>query len=637
MRNGIEKLHIAVFLALCVLFTFNSVSAKAADTGATYQVNSEDATLTSSTLTYVLNGSAPISEFVAERFSPFRVVMDINKADFTFTPAALPANDFVKMEVEELKGDNAPGKRFIFALKASHDYEVSAQDNSVKIIFKPIKSDAAGKTGVTGTSLTSIDVVSSSTKTKFIINANKQIDDYKIGTLTGENKPPRMYIDIPQVDISRMNREKLVDNSSVNRVRVIPEGDGARLIFRSNYPQLFKYDVASTADGLEIAVEESRTVAPVPAQPFPPSIPAAAAVPQNKKDSNLDKLISSSEKKVSGNPDDVLTERAHSRIAALSGADFGNAGYDAQRITVDFYKVDIHNVFRLLREITDLNIIVDEHVQGSLTLALNDVPWDFALDIILNLMHLKKEERFNTIVIYPADQTFTWPGNNSSTAAANTLSIKPDLEIIRQQENQLVIEDNRQQSAEILKAKQLLQQAQLLEKQDNLEDAVVLLAEAARLWPQNTKITNRLAAICLVNLGQNAQAAHYADLSLKQNPKDNSAALYAAIANANMKRLSLANEYFIRSISSNPPMKEALLSYAAFSENNGMNDAALKLLKKYKKYYGENLNTMIASARIHEKQGKTTLASAEYRSILASGYQLSPDLRHYIRVRLSEK
>ena len=637
MRNGIEKLHIAVFLALCVLFTFNTVSAKAADAGATYQVNSEDATLTNSTLTYVLNGSAPISEFVAERFSPFRVVMDINKADFTFAPAALPANDFVKMEVEELKGDNAPGKRFIFALKASHDYEVSAQGNDVKILFKPIKSDAAGETGVAGTSLTSIDVVSSSTKTKFIINANKQIDDYKIGTLTGENKPPRMYIDIPKVDISRMTREKLVDNSSVNRVRVIPQGDGARLIFRSNHPQLFKYDVTSTADGLEIAVEESRTVAPA----LPLSIPAAAAVPQNKKDSNLDKLISSSEKKVSGNPSDVLTERAHSRIAALSGADFGNAGYDAQRITVDFYKVDIHNVFRLLREITDLNIIVDEHVQGSLTLALNDVPWDFALDIILNLMHLKKEERFNTIVIYPAEvngkpNTFTWPGNNASPAA-NTLSIKPDLEIIRQQENQLVIEDNRQQSTEILKAKQLLQQVQLLEKQDNLEDAVVLLAEASRLWPQNTKITNRLAAICLVNLGQNAQAAHYADLSLKQNPKNYSAALYAAIANANMKRLSLANEYFVRSISSNPPMKEALLSYAAFSENNGMNDAALKLLKKYKKYYGENLSTMIASARIHEKQGKTTMASAEYRSILASGYQLSPDLRHYIRVRLSEK
>lgn len=508
MRNGIEKLHVAVFLALCVLFTFHTVSARAADAGATYQVNGEDATLTNGTLTYVLNGSAPISEFVAERFSPFRVVMDINKADFTFTPAALPANDFVKMAVEELKGDNAPGKRFIFTLKDNHDYEVIAQSNEVKIVFTPVKSDA----------------------------------------------------------------------------------DSAAL--------------------------------------------------QSKKDSNLDKLISSSEEKVAGTPSDVLTERTRARVAALGGDDFGNAGYKAQRITVDFYKVDIHNVFRLLREITDLNIIVDEHVQGSLTLALNDVPWDFALDIILNLMHLKKEERFNTIVIYPTEvggkpNTFTWPGNDSSTA--KTLSIKPDLDIIREQENQLIIEDNIQQSAGILKAKQLLQQAQLLEKQDNLEDAVVLLDEAARLWPKNTKITDRLAAICLVNLGQNGQAAHYADISLKQNPGNHSAALYAAIANANMKRLSLANEYFIRSISSTPPMKEALLSYAAFSENNNMNDAALKLLNKYKKYYGENLSTMITSARIHDKQGKTTVANAEYRSILASGYQLSPDLRRYIQARLSEK
>ncbi|MBM9519674.1 hypothetical protein JWG39_07545 [Desulforhopalus vacuolatus] len=503
MRNGIEKLHIAVFLALCVLFTFHTVSAKAADTGATYQVNGEDATLTNGILTYVLSASAPISEFVAERFSPFRVVMDINKADFTFVPAPLPANDFVKMAVEELKGDNAPGKRFIFTLKASHNYEVISQRNDVKIVFKPVKNDAV------------------------------------------------------------------------------------------------------------------------------------SAAPQNKKDSKLDKLISSSEKKVSGSPSAVLAERTSARVAALGGDGFGNAGYEAQRITVDFYKVDIHNVFRLLRTITDFNIIVDEHVQGSLTLALNDVPWDFALDIILNLMDLKKEERFNTIVIYPAANTFTWPGTSSSTA--NTLSIKPDLDIIMEQENKLIIEDNNQQSAGILKAKQLLQQVQLLETQDNIEDAIVLLDEAARLWPTNTKITDRLAAICLVSLHQNAQAAHYADISLKQNPRNYSAALYAAIANANMKRLSLANEYFIRSISGNPPMKEALLSYAAFSENNGMNEAALKLLKKYKKYYGENLSTMIASARILDKQGKTTEASAEYRSILASGYHFPPDLRHYIQARLSEK
>ncbi len=62
--------------------------------------------------------------------------------------------------------------------------------------------------------------------------------------------------------------------------------------------------------------------------------------------------------------------------------DFALAGYTEQRISVDFYKIDLHNVFRLIGEISGRNIVVDEKVNGSLTLALNDVPWDFVLDVI---------------------------------------------------------------------------------------------------------------------------------------------------------------------------------------------------------------------------------------------------------------
>ena len=62
---------------------------------------------------------------------------------------------------------------------------------------------------------------------------------------------------------------------------------------------------------------------------------------------------------------------------------FSFSGYTKEKISVDFYKIDIHNVFRLFRQVTDLNIIVDEAVTGTLTLALTDVPWDFALDIMI--------------------------------------------------------------------------------------------------------------------------------------------------------------------------------------------------------------------------------------------------------------
>ena len=75
---------------------------------------------------------------------------------------------------------------------------------------------------------------------------------------------------------------------------------------------------------------------------------------------------------------------------------FNFSGYNKERITVEFQKMDLHNVFNFLRQVSGVNIVVDESVQGSLTLVLDEVPWDFALDIILNLKDLEKEERFNT-------------------------------------------------------------------------------------------------------------------------------------------------------------------------------------------------------------------------------------------------
>ena len=84
-------------------------------------------------------------------------------------------------------------------------------------------------------------------------------------------------------------------------------------------------------------------------------------------------------------------------------------------------------------------------------------------------------------------------------------------------------------------------------------------------------------------------------------------------------------------------MKEALFSYAAFSENNGQNDAALKVLQKFEGHFGPNIDTMVAKARILDKKGLVKEASKQYQAILASGFQLRPDLKKYIEGRLAAK
>ncbi len=307
---------------------------------------------------------------------------------------------------------------------------------------------------------------------------------------------------------------------------------------------------------------------------------------------------------------------------------FQFSGYKTEKISIDFYKIDLHNVFRLFKQISGRNIVVDEAVNGSLTLALNDVPWDFALDIILNLKNLRKEERFNTLVIYPASSNFIWPER-----AADNFSFEADNELV--QNEAMIIEQSERQPVAVMQAKDLIRKARVLEKNTDLEGAVALYEQALALWPENGELANRLATIYLVDLQMNARAVHYANKGLAANPENLQAALYAAIGLANMGRTAEALDYFNQSISGEKPLKEALSSFAAFNEEHGQFSAALTLLKRHDQTYGESLATMIATARVHDKMGQDAQATRQYRAILASGFQLSPDLKNYIQARLA--
>jgi len=57
--------------------------------------------------------------------------------------------------------------------------------------------------------------------------------------------------------------------------------------------------------------------------------------------------------------------------------------YQGRRISLDFKDADIANILRLIAEVSDLNIIAGEEVEGKVTIRLVDVPWDQAMDVIL--------------------------------------------------------------------------------------------------------------------------------------------------------------------------------------------------------------------------------------------------------------
>ena len=622
MHKEPAKYSAAIFCAFWILSTLVFSTAKAEDS-VTYQITDIKSTLSDNALHYTISGASVPAYTVSERFSPFRAVIDIaggSFADNLSQPAkAIPVNDFAALSLSEMKDKDPAILRFEFTVAESHDYSVTrnGQNIDIKIVPAGDKKSAGLASASEKRSLTDFQVAKTPHTTTVIIASNSAIDDYTVDKVAGSsNRHPRMFVDIEDVDISELVREKHI-GTSVEKIRVAPKGSGARIVFDSKSDKLFRYTVAPSPGGLTVVIDESGTK-------------ASKQKSSAKSDATLDSLIGSSEAQSKAQASGKDSSSAmDTKVASLSD-NFSFSGYNKQRISVDFYKIDIHNVFRLFRQITDLNIIVDEGVSGTLTLALTDVPWDFALDIILNLANLQKEERFNTIVIYPNKKEFAWP-----TRAEDNLSFEADIEVIEQES--LIVEQAENQPKEIMQAKDYMVKAQNLMKREEYEDAALLYSKASELWPDNSALLNRLSTLYLVHLGMNAKAVHYARENLKLDRKNNRAALYAAIGSANMQRIPEASEFFAQSISDSPPMKEALISYAAFSENNGQNEAALKLLDKYHSFYGETVDTMIAKARVLDKLDRKEDAKQQYLALLGSGFQLRPDLKKYITSRIAVK
>jgi type IV pilus assembly protein PilQ len=79
------------------------------------------------------------------------------------------------------------------------------------------------------------------------------------------------------------------------------------------------------------------------------------------------------------------------------------AKYTGEPISVNLKDVDLKDFFRLIHEISGLNIVLDPNVKGAVTLVLDDVPWDQALDIVLKNNALDRELQGNVLRIAATD------------------------------------------------------------------------------------------------------------------------------------------------------------------------------------------------------------------------------------------
>ncbi len=170
---------------------------------------------------------------------------------------------------------------------------------------------------------------------------------------------------------------------------------------------------ASSTASEFVMVEPSYQKAPAEAKPAEDNLQArateAAAKFVEKPEGNLLPVASASMQPQSGGASGGSTpvtpalnlaaeQKNQSQVPASS-----EPKYTGEPISVNLKDVDLKDFFRLIHEISGLNVVLDPNVKGTLTIVLDDVPWDQALDIVLKNNDLARQLDGNVLRIATID------------------------------------------------------------------------------------------------------------------------------------------------------------------------------------------------------------------------------------------
>lgn len=102
--------------------------------------------------------------------------------------------------------------------------------------------------------------------------------------------------------------------------------------------------------------------------------------------------------------DTLVVELKPLTSAQKDQANKNELGYKGEKLSLNFQNIEVRAVLQLIADFTGLNLVTSDAVQGSITLRLQNVPWDQALDIILKAKGLDMRRDGNVILIAPSER-----------------------------------------------------------------------------------------------------------------------------------------------------------------------------------------------------------------------------------------
>jgi type IV pilus assembly protein PilQ len=220
--------------------------------------------------------------------------------------------------------------------------------------------------------------------------------------------PDRLVIDFKDVTSRSSVRTLDVNRDPVRKVRLAQFSAAsprvARLVL--DLSARSPYRIVDGTDGVKIVFGEGEVPAAAPLAALKPEDDAAATMPaaETMEAANAVPV----QLLPAPAPAPVLPDPQAAPVAPQRPAEFepvtlnpGEQRFTGHPISLDFKDGDLQDIFRLFADISGLNIVVNPGVSGKVTLKLNEVPWDQALDLILKANGLGYTLEGNVIRIAP--------------------------------------------------------------------------------------------------------------------------------------------------------------------------------------------------------------------------------------------
>lgn len=238
---------------------------------------------------------------------------------------------------------------------------------------KPATSPAAGQT------LQELSVREEQGQTTLLVKFSQPITQYRHFTLP---QPARIVLDVLDAGkVTSADETYRIDTAWVSALRLNASDNNLRLVAEIAAATVPAYSIVQDGGGLKIIV----------------------GAPDPKANAKRNTLLVENGRRIEARQLAPNTGR-EIRSSAVGSEERSGAdkAYNGQKISLDFKDADIKNVFRLLAEVSGLNIVVTNDVNRRVTVRLVEVPWDQAMDLLVATNGLDKEQIGNVVRISTA-------------------------------------------------------------------------------------------------------------------------------------------------------------------------------------------------------------------------------------------